>query len=136
MTALQRFWAKIEVDDNGCWNWTGHLDKDGYGRFRPVSSERMVLTHRWSYETFVGPIVLPELDHVECSNRACSNPGHLEPVTHEENAHRTRKDECKYGHPLSGDNLYICITGKGHEHRSCRTCNREAARQYRQRVRN
>ncbi len=36
---LQKFQKKIQLDSlsgisSGCWNWTDHLDKDGYGRLR------------------------------------------------------------------------------------------------------
>lgn len=84
-----------------CWLWQGHVRPDGYGQ-----AGRSELAHRWSYETFVGPI--PEgmhLDHV-CRVRACVNPAHLEPVTREENLRRGRRDRgkpCMYcGHKDAG----------------------------------
>jgi hypothetical protein len=44
--------------------------------------------HRWAYEHFVGPIPEGlEIDH-GCFVHACVNPGHLEPVTHQENVRR------------------------------------------------
>lgn len=48
----------IQLDENGCWLWTGKLDRQGYGRITlwidgaPV--ERFA--HRYSYETFQGEI--------------------------------------------------------------------------------
>ncbi len=81
-TAKMRFLCKITIRPNGCCEWIGAKNADGYGVFGGS------LAHRYSYETFVGPI--PEgltLDHL-CSNPPCINPHHLEPVTNEENVRR------------------------------------------------
>lgn len=91
-----RFWAK--VDQSGeCWLWTANLTKpNGYGRFH--LNDRMVLAHRLTYETFVGPI--PDgmqLDHL-CRVKQCVNPAHLEPVTNRENVLRALPSTCVAGH--------------------------------------
>lgn len=81
-TILDRFWAKVEKRDDGCWFWTGSKLPAGYGHFAKG------LAHRWSYEQFVGPI--PEgltIDHL-CVNPSCVNPEHMEPVTASENSRR------------------------------------------------
>ena len=31
---LERFWSKVSKQPTGCWEWTGSLDKSGYGNFR------------------------------------------------------------------------------------------------------
>lgn len=70
-----------------CWVWTG-ATRGGYGRVKLSTLGQTVSTHRLSYEHHVGPI--PDgkvLDHL-CRNRACMNPAHLEPVTHQENIRR------------------------------------------------
>lgn len=69
-----------------CWIWTGHVNENGYGR---IGYKRKVTgTHRLAYELLVGPIPEGmEPDHL-CRERACCNPAHLEPVTHDENMRR------------------------------------------------
>jgi hypothetical protein len=77
------FWDRVDRSDpSDCWPWTGHVDRDGYGKFGGFGS------HRIAYTAVLGPI--PEglvLDHL-CRNRACCNPAHLDPVTAEENVRR------------------------------------------------
>src|SRR3990172_7293894 len=78
-----RFWCKVRALDNGCWEWTGYLQPNGYGRLNVGS--RMTLAHRWAYERLIGPIPRGlQSDHL-CRNRACVNPLHIEPTTAREN---------------------------------------------------
>jgi len=88
-----RFWAKIRVLEDGCWEWMGSRIKGGYGHFgvgsRTDGSRKLVLAHRLCYETLIGPIPDGlESDHL-CRNRACVNPTHIEPVTRSENLRRS-----------------------------------------------
>jgi len=99
-----RFLAKIRVEDNGCWTWTGGISKHGYGKFKVNS--RTVLAHRFAW--FLEHGLIPEgdgFDHLchtqdktcvggtACLHRRCVNPAHLEPVSAQENVRRrdTRK---------------------------------------------
>lgn len=83
--AIGRILARISVDANGCWLWPGSKVR-GYGRIRHYT--KVTLTHRVTFEFFVGPI--PDglqIDHL-CRVPACCNPDHLEPVTQLENYRR------------------------------------------------
>jgi HNH endonuclease len=75
------------VDKSGeCWEWLGHRNHRGYGRFQ-VDGHRRV-AHRVSYEQYIGQV--PDglqLDHL-CGNKGCVNPAHLEAVTGSDNVRR------------------------------------------------
>lgn len=122
-------------DPSSCWLWTGSRTGGGYGYIRlPVSvapaGHACVSVHRSVFIAVRGPV--PDgcvLDHDGpdgCSNRACGNPFHVQPVTKAHNSAVTgsspsalnaAKTECVHGHPLTGDNLYSTPNG-----RYCRTC--------------
>jgi len=138
--ALLRFLPQTRFTADGCIEWTGFIDRYGYGQFRPAGGRASgkVGAHRWSYEHFVGPIPKGlQLDHL-CRNRACVNPSHLEPVTPRENVMRgegpasvnARKTRCDKGHPLTGENVGIHGTTGN---RYCRACRKAAAAAYYQR---
>jgi HNH endonuclease len=125
------FWARVEKTET-CWLWTGHVDKDGYGRV-----DGGMRASRYAYLLLVGPIpkTTPRLviDHI-CRNPRCVNPKHLEAVTDRENVLRgssppiphpqAERPTCIHGHPLSGANLRVDRRGW----RKCLTCERERAR--------
>lgn len=134
-TVLERFLSKIKIAENGCWEWLGAHNDKGYGHFDVGSrnSRKTMITHIYSYETFVGPIPEgKELDHT-CRNRGCVNPDHLEPVTHIENCRRgdagikdRSKTHCPQGHPYDEENTYIDYRG----YRVCRICMRDSQKRY------
>lgn len=73
-----RFWAKVALQDDGCWSWTASKNRDGYGQFK--WDEKAAGAHRLSYITFYGePAKGYHTDH-KCHNRACVNPHHLQSV--------------------------------------------------------
>lgn len=129
----ERFLAKVQEDEAGCWLWTANLSVDGYGRF-VVTHNRPANAHRWAYEQWVGPI--PDgfqLDHL-CRIRRCVNYEHCEPVTSRENVRRSespmginaRKTECSQGHEFSSENTRIDTRGR----RECRICRRANQKTY------
>lgn len=86
VSALSRFLAKVEVQEDGCWRWKAGTTGAGYGVFGIDGGKQGA--HCWSYEFFVGTI--PQGWHIDhlCRNPACVHPEHLEPVTQRENMHR------------------------------------------------
>lgn len=141
---IERLLPRVVISDvpfNGepCWIFTGCLSRAGYGRIGERSDVR--LTHRVTYEAFVGPIPAGmEIDHL-CRQRSCCNPAHLEAVTHATNTRRGLAGEhlrlrrlisvCKQGHPYTPENTYVKANGA----RRCVECNRTRARAYQQRKR-
>lgn len=79
-----RFWSYVDASGD-CWEWTGLLSQDGYGRITIKGRNRTA--HRVAWEWLVGPIEEETLDHL-CRNRPCVNPDHLEPVSAAENTMR------------------------------------------------
>lgn len=84
-TPRQRLDASYVVEANGCWRWTKALTTVGYGHFH--FQGRYYQAHRLMYGLHRGPVLTTVMDHL-CRNRACVNPAHLEPVSHQENVRR------------------------------------------------
>lgn len=112
-----------------CWPWDGAINSCGYGSFRVKDGKAWTScgAHRVGYEYFRGKVPEGlELDHL-CRRRDCVNPWHLEAVEKRVNilrgdgagAKAARKTHCKYGHPLSGDNL---VVAKNRKERICFEC--------------
>ncbi len=133
-TLEERFWEKVEKT-GGCWHWRGAVGGHTYGNF--WDGEKVSRAHTVSYELHSGGSV-PEGMHIDhlCRVRLCVNPEHLEVVTPAVNRARGVRDslsryqninqtECKRGHPLSGDNLYV---QPKNGYRYCKTCRRVSRR--------
>lgn len=123
-----RFVEKIAFEPmSGCWFWLGVTDACGYGCIRVDG--RFWGTHRYAYETIIGPVPDGlEIDHL-CQVRNCVNPAHMEPVTQEENKRRAglRRTMCASGnHPRFPGSRY----GKGTNAGRCKECVRAASRRY------
>lgn len=133
--AVDRFAEKVALAPSGCIEWIAGTNSTGYGTF--YSGDRVTLAHRWSYEHHIGAIPAGlQIDHL-CSNRACVNAEHMEPVTARTNLLRSTgvsarnavKTHCPWGHAYAGDNLSIsattgervCIACRRAQHRARRT---------------
>ena len=148
---FERFIDRTHPD--GHWLWTGALSS-GYGVMG--NGYRMMYVHRWSYEHFVGPVPdglivgheCHDLDLTcmggECIHRRCARPEHLKPMAHADNiragrsaqasrARRVERPECRHGHPLTAENLFVRDRDGA---RLCRVCMRASvARSYQKRKR-
>lgn len=133
--AIVRLLDRVEImGPMACWIYPTR-NESGYGVIGlPGRGGGTAKAHRLAYEHVVGPI--PEgmdLDHL-CRVRACCNPAHLAPVDRSTNNLRglrhSRQENCKQGHPLSGENLR-----QTDRQRVCRTCERQRSRTYQQKKR-
>lgn len=120
---VDRFWSRV-LKQEGCWEWLGHRNRDGYGMYggRPA--------HRLSYERVMQMQVPGHLhiDHL-CRNHGCVNPDHLRPRAPHENLSDNSwggRTECMYGHPWDEANTRVRLR-EGRPVRTCRAC--EARRQ-------
>jgi hypothetical protein len=122
-----RFWSKVCLSD-GCWNWTGYTNSDGYGTinvsigagaFRPKMAPRVMWFLRY------GSWPKAHILH-SCDNPRCVNPKHLSEGDDRENTlqciargrhFNAKKTHCKNGHPFDSANTYMRSSD-----RVCRTC--------------
>jgi hypothetical protein len=125
---LARFWPKVKIDANGCWNWTASTNLV-YGKF--WLGDRLEGAHVFSCTLAHGPRPGPEYDCAHaCHNPLCVRPDHLSWQTRRENLldstspimAQLQRTKCPKGHALTGSNLYLYVTKKGSRKRDCRKC--------------
>jgi hypothetical protein len=100
----------------------GHLDYAGYHRVTFANGERRYM-HQLVAEVFIGAQPtgheVSHENHVRHDNRV----ENLRYATRQENLserYKEQSENCRLGHPLSGDNLYV----EGRGRRVCRICRR------------
>jgi len=133
-SSLKAFMKRVRVSENGCHEWTGNVNRYGYGMFYVSAIGKMRAAHRWFYEYQHGLIEGMDLDHL-CRNRKCVNLNHLEVVTRRVNllrgetipARNVQKEKCPKGHELSP---YRKIKTRTHPRRHCPECARISAHRY------
>src|SRR5690242_15293817 len=77
---LRRFFCKVDMETDGCWEWRGSTRTTGYGSMSAAApggsrkDRRYISAHRLSFEFFNGPI--PDGHEVchRCDNPLCVNP--------------------------------------------------------------
>ena len=132
-----RFYEKVVIRENGCWEWPTHK---GYPSIfidgKPKKSSKV------SWELFHKEPFPENMDACHtCDNPNCVNPIHIFPGTAKDNAQDAlrkgrlkitpKKDFCINGHAYEGYNIYITKIGT----RACRTCHVEATKRFRERAR-
>lgn len=92
------------IRKEGCWDWKGHFDKNGYSQVHGYNGKRYVplKAHRVSYEIHKGEIPKGKVVCHSCDNPRCTNPDHLWIGTSKENS----EDEVKKGRSSKGEDRY------------------------------
>lgn len=120
-----RFNEKLNLLENGCLEFLGHVNHNGYCSFRVGT--KMYRAHRFAWELYIGKIPDNLVLHHKCRNKKCCNINHLQIVTVKENllldetmaSVNLSKTHCPKGHEYNSDNTRI---SKGK--RSCVICNK------------
>ena len=99
---IDRLMSKIEIDDNGCWCYTGSLDRCGYGKIN--IDRRNLGAHKVMYLLARGNFDQEKYEMLHlCHNRKCINPGHLKHGTHYENLTPIINSGRLFGDKVGGD---------------------------------
>jgi HNH endonuclease len=74
---IDRFMARVEKQEDGCWYWMGSRGVNDYGFLSRNAGWETRYAHRWSYIHHKGPITDGKMIRHTCDVRFCVNPEHL-----------------------------------------------------------
>jgi len=128
-TNEEKFWEKVNIRNNGCWEWLAQKDKDGYGTFMLSSNkgQKRTRAHRYSWVLHFGDVPKEKFVLHKCDNPPCVNIAHLFLGTQADNLADAR---AKGRIPTAKHGSYSLYV-KGCRCEDCRTAQREYQRQYR-----
>lgn len=129
--SIERILAHITKEENGCWLWTGFVDKTSPMLRVSQPKRKLVSARRYAYEAHNRVCVPPSfVITATCKNSKCVNPAHLAAVARGKQGHRLvgdwKTEHCQRGHEFSEWNTGFHTSGN----RFCIACDKEHYRQY------
>lgn len=138
------------VTDDGCWEWNGKRNDQGYGIVNALREGYVgARAHRIMYELTYGSLDPGVVVRHDCDNPPCVNPDHLRTGSQWSNMddmvsrHRSAQlyensgNRCRNGHDMSLPGAYRSLMNKrnGRPYRVCIECSRKRSRDWARRNR-